>query len=193
MDERKCKVCGCTQDSCRQCIKAQGYPCYWVAEDLCSRCKNERQKHGVNDAGCMREIGLTTVKDLDGDEHISGIYGMEVLIDCYACNTKLFHRKYIRRYFKGLVELLDMQADDLHFWDDVGVPKEKRQTRAETKGTSAIQFILTSNITIHCLDILERVYVNIFSCKEFDAYKATRYTQDFFEAVRVHDKVVIRQ
>lgn len=35
---RKCRICGCTQDDCHQCIEAQGFACYWVAEDLCSRC-----------------------------------------------------------------------------------------------------------------------------------------------------------
>lgn len=146
----------------------------------------------INDAGCMREIGITTVKDLEGEESYGGIYGMEAIIDCYECDPKLFHRKYIRKYFKGLVKLLDMQAGDMHFWDDVGVPKAEKQTRPETKGTSAIQFILTSNITIHCLDILERVYVNIFSCKEFSGYDAEMYTRHFFNANRTSCKTVMR-
>ena len=39
--ERKCRVCGCTDDDCRQCIEATGDPCEWVAVDLCSRCEHE--------------------------------------------------------------------------------------------------------------------------------------------------------
>ena len=39
--KRKCKVCGCTDDDCRQCIEAQGFACYWVEPDLCSRCESE--------------------------------------------------------------------------------------------------------------------------------------------------------
>lgn len=146
----------------------------------------------INNAGCMHEIGLTVDTDLDGEKSVGGIYGMEVILDCYQCNAKLFHRKYIRKYFKGLVKLLDMEAGDVYFWDDVDVPKEQRQTKPETKGTSAIQFILTSNITIHCLDILERVYVNIFSCKEFNAWDARQYTQDFFKAKKITAKTVLR-
>lgn len=34
----KCRVCGCTDDNCRQCIEKTGQPCYWVEEDLCSAC-----------------------------------------------------------------------------------------------------------------------------------------------------------
>jgi hypothetical protein len=40
-----CRVCGCTQDDCRQCIEKTGEPCYWVEEDLCSACK-DKDPHG---------------------------------------------------------------------------------------------------------------------------------------------------
>lgn len=39
---RACRVCGCTDDDCRQCIEATGQPCSWVAADLCSRCEMPR-------------------------------------------------------------------------------------------------------------------------------------------------------
>jgi PRTRC genetic system protein E len=35
---RKCRVCGCTDSDCRQCIEKTGEPCYWVDDDLCSAC-----------------------------------------------------------------------------------------------------------------------------------------------------------
>jgi hypothetical protein len=37
-DQRRCRVCGCTNDDCRQCIEKTGRPCYWVEDDLCSVC-----------------------------------------------------------------------------------------------------------------------------------------------------------
>lgn len=33
-----CRICGCTNDDCRQCIQKIGTPCYWLKEDLCSTC-----------------------------------------------------------------------------------------------------------------------------------------------------------
>lgn len=36
---RKCRVCGCTDDDCRQCIEKTGEPCSWVEQDLCSACR----------------------------------------------------------------------------------------------------------------------------------------------------------
>lgn len=35
---RACRVCGCTDDDCSQCIEKTGGPCHWVAKDLCSAC-----------------------------------------------------------------------------------------------------------------------------------------------------------
>lgn len=34
----KCRVCGCTEADCRQCIAKTGQPCTWVGVDLCSAC-----------------------------------------------------------------------------------------------------------------------------------------------------------
>jgi PRTRC genetic system protein E len=36
---RKCRVCGCTDDNCSQCIEKTGEPCHWVEDDLCSACQ----------------------------------------------------------------------------------------------------------------------------------------------------------
>lgn len=109
------------------------------------------------------------------------MYGKELIIDLENCDPSLFTRKYIEQYFINLCELIDMQRCELHFWDDIEVPEEDRQTSPHTKGTSAVQFILTSNITIHTLDLLEQVYINIFSCKDFDCQKASLFTKDYFK------------
>lgn len=36
--EPSCRVCGCTDSDCRQCIEKTGVPCHWVEQDLCSAC-----------------------------------------------------------------------------------------------------------------------------------------------------------
>ena len=120
------------------------------------------------------------------------MYGKELIIDLHDCNVKKFNRKDIKKYFNKLCNLIKMQRCDLHFWDDVGVPKKLQQTSPHTKGTSAIQFIITSNITIHTLDILEKVFINIFSCKDFDTDKACHYTEKFFEG-RIVKKTLLER
>jgi len=146
----------------------------------------------MNRDSMSQPIGLTIVSNLDGDPTVSGIYAKEVTLDCYGCDTSMFNRKSLEQFFDMLVYILEMEKGDLHFWDDVGVPDDEKQTRAETKGTSAIQFILTSNITVHCLDILERVYVNIFSCKDFAEGEARAFVQDWFDADSVRSSTLYR-
>lgn len=109
-------------------------------------------------------------------------YGTELVLDMCGCDVAKFNRREIKSYFEKLCVLIGMKAEDLYFWDDYHVPKEKRQTNPRTKGTTAIQFILTSNITIHTLDLLGVVFINIFSCEDYDIELAKAFTVGFFGA-----------
>lgn len=120
-------------------------------------------------------------------------YGKELILDLHHCDPKQFNRKALKRFFVELCDLIDMQRCDLHFWDDYGVPVAKRQTAPHLKGTSAIQFIMTSNVTIHTLDLLGNVYLNIFSCKNFDTRTAVRFCETFFEGKAVTRTVISRR
>lgn len=108
-------------------------------------------------------------------------YGLELVLDLSDCNVNKFNRSDIGRYFTELCALIGMEACDLHFWDEIGVPQEERQTNPKTIGTSAVQFILTSSVVIHSLDKLRAVYVNVFSCKDFNSKDAATFTANFFE------------
>lgn len=110
-------------------------------------------------------------------------YGYELLLDLHECNPKNFDRQNLDSYFCQLCDLIDMEKCEVHFWDDVGVPPEEQQTDPKTKGTSAVCFILTSTIVVHTLDLLGAVYVNIFSCKEFDPDAAQEFTAKWFEGI----------
>ena len=102
---------------------------------------------------------------IGGDSSKKDQYGIELILDLHGCDVVKFTRPSITEYFEKLCVLIDMQREDLHFWDDVGLSEEDKQTSPHTQGTSAVQFILTSSIVIHTLDQLQAVYINIFSCK----------------------------
>lgn len=119
-------------------------------------------------------------------------YGKEVIIDLHNCNPETFTRKSIRKYFKEICELIDMERADLHWWDDLHTPEEEKQTLPHLVGTSAIQFITTSNITIHTLDLMGRVYLNLFSCKEFDDDVVVEFSKKWFEGEVINTKTVRR-
>ncbi len=107
-------------------------------------------------------------------------YGMELVIDLHDCDHTLFNRDDLKKFFKELCELIDMEREELHFWDYSRNPKAKAAAPPHLKGTSAVQFIQTSSIVLHALDDLRRVYVNIFSCREFDVHVAVDFCERYF-------------
>ena len=120
-------------------------------------------------------------------------YGYELVLDVHACDPSTFTRDSIDRFFTELCERIDMKKCEVHFWDDVGVPPEEQQTDPHTKGTSAVCFILTSTIVIHTLDLLKTVYVNIFSCKTYDADMVADFTKAWFRGEIQNSTFIERQ
>ena len=120
-------------------------------------------------------------------------YGKELILDLHYCDSMTFTRNSIKNYFRKLCELIDMERCKLCWWDDYGLPTEECQTEPHLKGTSAIQFILTSNITIHTLDLLSKAYINIFSCKDFDTDVAIKFSADWFKGEIVNSHVIERK
>ena len=143
----------------------------------------------------MSEAGKhgTRIKSAKRKQGEDRPYGVEVILDLHGCDAIRFTREGIERFCEELCELIDMERCDLHFWDDVGVPEDEQQTDPKTKGTSAVQFILTSTIVIHALDLTKTVYVNIFSCKEFDTDEAAEFTANWFDSKDWTKRVVTRR
>ena len=119
-------------------------------------------------------------------------YGKELIIDLHDCDVSMFTRKSIRSYCIQLCRLIKMKREDLHFWDDHNVPEKYKQTSEHTSGISAVQFILTSNITIHTLNLLSNAYINIFSCKDFNSDEALEFTKEWFKGTVKQSKTVSR-
>ncbi len=106
-------------------------------------------------------------------------YGMEVILDLYDCNPKTIRSgKAIRDFAVKMCKVLDMKrygkALTPHFGHDD--PK--------TSGYSLLQFIETSSITGHFSEDLNRAYINVFSCRMFDAARAISFTKKYFRAKR---------
>ena len=119
-------------------------------------------------------------------------YGKELIIDMHDCDVKKFTRKSIKKFMVELCDLIKMKREDLYFWDDYGVPEKYKQKENHTSGISAVQFILTSNIVIHTLDKTGNCYVDIFSCKPFNANTALKFTKNWFKGTVKQYKVFKR-
>jgi len=120
-------------------------------------------------------------------------YGKELILDLQNCDVSKFNRKDIEAYLVKLCDdVIDMEREDLHWWDYADEPEEYEKAPDHLKGISCIQFIKTSNITIHTLDALGIIYLNIFSCKDFEAADVLEFTQDWFKGEAIKSSVVDR-
>jgi len=119
-------------------------------------------------------------------------FGEEFILDLHNCDKSTFTRKSIRKYLIKLCDLIGMDRESLFWWDYYNSPIEYAKAPKHLKGTSAVQFIKTSNITIHTLDELRYVYVNIFSCKPFCAQIAANFTREYFKGTVVKSRILKR-
>lgn len=120
------------------------------------------------------------------------MYGKELILDLHDCDASTFTRRTIRRFCKELCRRINMVRGPLHWWDDFWVPWFWRETEPHIKGTTAIQFLRTSNITIHTLDLQRAVRLNVFSCRDFDPTTVKECALKFFGGRIVHDLFVDR-
>jgi hypothetical protein len=58
-----CRICGCTDANCQQCIEKTGHPCHWIEEDLCSACQKEALAEELKDAVVTLSLALLTEDD----------------------------------------------------------------------------------------------------------------------------------
>ena len=119
-------------------------------------------------------------------------YGKEVILDLHNCSTDKFTKDGIKEYFDELCKRIDMEQVQLHWWDYNDMPESERYTEDHLVGISAVQFIKTSDIVIHTLDIIKRVYLNIFSCKDFDPETAIEFSKDYFSGEVISKHIIDR-
>ena len=120
------------------------------------------------------------------------MYGPELILDLHGCDVSTFNRKSLRDFCRALCLEIKMEAVKFVSWDDDGLAAEDCQTEPHTKGYSAVQFILTSSIVIHTLEMTASAYVNIFSCKDFDRWKAKAFTKKWFRAKKITSRLIKR-
>lgn len=118
MNERKCRICGCTDGDCRQCMEKTGVPCHWVENDLCSACKTT-------------VVSLASIKGGTGKTHIAILLAKSLaaagkkvaLIDTDLNNSLSYH--FIEESEMEQTKALNIAAalgDEAHNLCDYMVP-----------------------------------------------------------------------
>lgn len=115
------------------------------------------------------------------------IFGYELVMDLYGCDKKVItSKKKLQQYTTKLCKLIKMKRYGKTLLPYFG---EKAEF---TKGYSLVQLIETSSITGHFSDYWGTAYINIFSCKPYDAKLAKKFTKEFFKAKRLKNRFLIR-
>ena len=121
-------------------------------------------------------------------------YGKELILDIHNCDVSKFNRLDIKNYLIELCDnIIDMEREDLHWWDYEDDPEGYEEAPAHLKGTSCVQFIRTSTIVIHSLVDLRKIFINIFSCKNFDMEQAATFTGIYFDGAVKTQRNIIRR
>jgi len=100
-------------------------------------------------------------------------WGMMAVVDLRGCDrSRLRDPNTIRRFVPTVIEAIGMRAH--------GPLMIERFGEGELEGWSALQFIETSSLTIHTDEFGDRCYVDVFSCKTFDAERAAAIAATHF-------------
>jgi len=111
-------------------------------------------------------------------------WGQLTSVDLFDCKKDLTSGDCLKDFAANLCSEIGMK---LH-----GEPVIERFGDGAVEGWSLMQFIETSTITVHLDEIGGRVFVDIFSCKNFDGKKAEDFCVGFWRAGRVEGKTVSR-
>ncbi len=107
-------------------------------------------------------------------------------MDLKGCNLDGLGKDMLTRFMVELCDLIKMtRHGDPIFWED-------ESNIPHLHGTSAVQLIETSNIICHPLPLMKAVYLNVFSCKEFDPQVALDFCMKFWGATSENHTVVVR-
>jgi len=101
-----------------------------------------------------------------------------------AANT-IRNPSIIHDFNKTLVKRIDMVA--------YGTPQIVRFGSGNKAGYTLVQLIETSNICAHFVEENNSVYLDVFSCKDFDPVTVKETVEEYFQVKRLKMKVLTRQ
>ena len=110
------------------------------------------------------------------------ILGKELILDLYNCDTSKFSKDSLATFLKDLCISIDMTATEQFCWEYLDDPDRDPESMYHLAGYSFVQFLMTSNITLHSFDNLKKLSLNIYSCKDYDEKVAEEYCRNYFNA-----------
>jgi len=118
---------------------------------------------------------------VDGVQH----YGKHVMLTASGCSAALLEKSTIADFCRDMVKRIDMVP--------FGEPFVERFGEGDEVGISAVQLIQTSAITIHTNDEARDMYLDVFSCKDFEAEAVVKAVEDWFAPAGIDSRTLLRK
>ena len=113
-------------------------------------------------------------------------WGKHLILDAAGCSPKRIGSSVVIKNFTNeLVRRIDMTA--------YGDPQIVMFGTGNKKGYTLIQLIETSNIAAHFVEENNSMYLDVFSCKDFDAEIVKDLVSEYFDAQKFSSRVLFRQ
>jgi len=113
-------------------------------------------------------------------------WGKHLILDAARCSPKMIRCPIvIGNFARTLVKRIDMVP--------YGEPQVVMFGTGNKKGYTLVQLIETSNITAHFVEENNSMYLDVFSCKDFDPEVVKEAVNEFFDAQKFKTKVLLRQ
>ena len=113
-------------------------------------------------------------------------WGKHLILDAAKCSPKMIRCPIvIGQFARTLVKRIDMIP--------YGEPQVVKFGSGGKAGYTLVQLIETSNICAHFVDENNSMYLDVFSCKDFDPEIVQEAVHEFFDAQKFNSKVLLRQ
>ena len=118
----------------------------------------------------------------------SQYWGYHLTLDCHDCDRiNIKNVQCVKDFISDLMERIDMKP--------IGESRVE-YTAAEfpdKAGLTAVQIIVTSTIVAHFIDSTGDLYLDVFSCKQFDIETVVNTVDEYFKPTNTRVNFLTRQ
>lgn len=114
-------------------------------------------------------------------------WGYHVMMDCWNSDrVPMQSRRTVEQFIKELVQRIDMEP--------IGEPWIEYTAGHDPNkaGFTATQIIVTSSIVAHFVDATGSIYLDVFSCKNFDIETVESVVKKYFKPEKIRVNFVTR-
>src|SRR5215469_15783022 len=121
-------------------------------------------------------IMRSTLADMPKPPKAADSWGFHLLMDMSECNENIDSIEAVEKFFVDIIAELKVKP-----LSDIMI---KKVFGEQGRGISAVQMITTSSLTFHSDDDKRSVYLDLFSCKNFDPQQAVNFACKVFQPKR---------